>query len=276
MTKTPRVSRVNCPQFNKATRKRTVNVQHCAATPFETHAITENISSHNREGILPAAKLKEKGSKDDCMLRSLHAALHGLPLGSARQAANRYVRNKLQQELSVVSAPGTEEHNEDHNHGSHKKGYKVGDVVAAAKLLNARIFAPRNLYLAITARKRLQYRSLMKLSSGQRKGRCFVVFGGALANEPRARLLAKIDKCNQTCHMQKVLGTGGIMGKHFFQQSEYALHAICVKYDAAGHGVIDDPGKKIFHAVTMHNLCNCLGYISDVLECSLVHKTYAP
>jgi hypothetical protein len=261
-----------CPQFRPTKGKGQVKFRVSPVGPFVTHAVTNHVASHNAGNIFPSADLKEKEGQNDCMLKAFTAALHGLPLGPAYTATMQFVRNELQQELEILSVSGRRLNGEESNYGSHAKGYKVGDVVAAAKLLNDRVLRQHKLYLEIDARhcRYLQYKALMKLSSGQRKGRCFLLFGGALSTDKRDILRKQVDNCNKTCHTRKVLGTGDVVSKKFFNTSKYALHAICVKYSPEGYGVIDDPGKKCYHAVNMRNLCDSLGYISDVLECKLM------
>ena len=261
-----------CPQFRKTKLKGEVKFRVSPTGPFVTHSVTNHVGSHNEENIFPRADLKEKEGHDDCMLKALTSALHGLALGPAYTATMDFVRNDLQRELEILSVSGRQRDGEESNYCSHAKGYKVGDVVAAAKLLNARVLNQHKLYLVIDARncRRLQYRAIMNMSAGQRKGRCFVLFGGALSTDKRDILRKQVANCNKTCHTRKVVGTGDAVSKKFFNTSNYALHAICVKYSPEGSGVIDDPGKKCYHAVNMQNLCDSLGYISDVLECKLM------
>jgi hypothetical protein len=236
---------------------------------YEEHNVTKNIPNHNPNNIFPVLKLKEKEGFNDCLQKAFLGALHGLDLGGVRLEVIAFIRNSFDIVLAASFKGGCKRPAfEQRNHGSLALGYKPGDITAVAKVLNP-ILAKSGLFLVIKSLKKMNYSKLMNLSTSQRRNRCFIIFGGALASDKRKLLAKQITNCNKSCHTIGSIGCQDLVSQNFYDKNTYSLHAICIKYDAEGRGVIDDPGKPNFYPVTMLTLHDCVGYISDVIECSV-------
>jgi hypothetical protein len=182
---------------------------------YEEHNVTKNIPNHNPNNIFPVLKLKEKEGFNDCLQKAFLGALHGLDLGGVRLEVIAFIRNSFDIVLAASFKGGSKRPEfEQRNHGSLALGYKPGDITAVAKVLNP-ILAKSGLFLVIKSLKKMNYSKLMNLSTSQRRNRCFIIFGGALASDKRKLLAKQITNCNKSCHTIGSIGRQDLVSQTF-------------------------------------------------------------
>ncbi len=127
---------------------------------------------------------------------------------------------------------------------------------------------PHGYYLKMETR-RYNIGEIMQMSVNQRRNRTFVIFGMAAAADKRVTMMRQVSNCLHTVHTSNIPYGNELMSATFYKNG-FANHAVCVKYDDAGNGVIDDPGRQIYYAVNVVNFLSCLAWIYAVYEFSVI------
>ena len=134
--------------------------------------------------------------------------------------------------------------------------------------ITATFMRPVGYYLKMTSRS-YNIEDFLKMTANQRKNRAFVIFGMAAASDKRITLMKHVHNCLCTVHTANIPYGNNLMAKSFYKTG-FANHAVCVKYDDMGNGVIDDPGRQIFYAVDVVHFLSCLAWIYGVYEFSVI------
>jgi hypothetical protein len=152
-------------------------------------------------------------------------------------------------------------------HGSLKDGYRAGDFVLFVRHISVYLLKPHGLYLQLTKLEKWNMKKLMELTVKTRAGRVFVLFGMAGSTDRVSALVNQVKKCMKHRATLKYVYSDNLMSKTFWRSKTFfSAHAICVRYDQHGHGVIDDPAKKTYYPMTQLSLFQCLAYETAVFE----------
>lgn len=228
---------------------------------------------HNKVCVFPAQKDKTRQSRTEgnCLQLSMLAALRGL-----RKRLPHATYLDVQEQCAehfdaVIAAAG----HDGRHYGSKEDGYKPGDLVDFVRYLSSEVLHRVGLHLRMRKMQKPGYRWLFNQTVGKRKGRVFVCFGFAPGTLKKPPLLEKLDCClNHGVCVPYIYGDE-FMSKEFWAgtRDHWQPHAICVKYDSFGRGVVDDPAMATYRPLEIVSLMTCLPSIFAMYEISVTVKS---
>ena len=152
------------------------------------------------------------------------------------------------------------------------KGYDMKNVLHFIRCMTQTHFKPKGLYLDMNSFLRFNHETFFKMSSTQRKGRCFILFGYYPSSQKNRELQFRIrESLSSELTAHRVFEELPV--SFWKTDSEFSLHAIAIHYDGEGRGTIDDPAHTVYHPVTPEHFFRSCTSIFSVYELSITkHK----
>ena len=152
-----------------------------------------------------------------------------------------------------------------------EKGYNMTNLLYFVRTMSEKYFIPKGWYLECKSLRHFTPRSFFKMSSGQRCGRTFVLFGHYPSTEKNSILQKRLRK-----HMSSERTAYRVYDKpadaFWSPEREFSLHAIAIHYDGLGNGTIDDPAHTVYHPMTPVHFFRSCACICSVYEFSIVKR----
>ena len=221
------------------------------------------VINQNKDNIFPEFdKVTQKHSEGNCIKLSINSILKSL----RRKTKNEEWKRALDEAITE-----TENFHEivlptcEGGVYVHKKGYSETAILHFVRHLSQKVFSKYGLRLKMKSRETFSYKTFFKMSSGQRKGRSFMVIGWYPSTDKNELLQKKIkeylsDKRTAAKIYKK------LPDNFWVPINRFSLHAIALCYDNEGRGYIDDPGHRSYHPVTPAHFfrsCACIGSVYE-------------
>jgi hypothetical protein len=157
------------------------------------------------------------------------------------------------------------------SYGCLVKGYKAGNLVDFVQHITTQVLSPVGYEMRMRRLERYDLKKLISLSVDGRRERVFVVFGRAVVSDKSMDLMQRVNLMSQSrITLPYLYDHEAIVPDDFWCDRKFPLHAICIKYDREGNGVIDDPAKHRYYSMNIPSFYQCLGLHYAVYEFSIV------
>jgi hypothetical protein len=228
---------------------------------------------HNPERHFPAAKDKTRQSRTEgnCLQMSMLAALRGLRSKLPHATFMAAERLCVEEFDDIIAASG----HHGALYGSPAGGYKAADLVDFVRHLSDNVMHRVGLHLRMRKMQKPGYAWLFNQVASKRRGRAFVCFGSAPGTLKKQLMLTKLKFCLQHGVCVPFIYGDQFMPKDFWAgtRDHWQPHAICLKYDSCGRGVVDDPALAAYHSLEIESVMTCLAYLYGMYEISVVAKS---